>query len=195
MTEITSTIVTPEFIMAFPNLFEPKAFMQNGKAKGEPKYGLTMLFDPAVVEPLKAKAKEVALAKWPGRPLAELKFPFRNGDAEAAKAKAKGKDGSFYVGKVVVKSDSKYQPQIVDQDKNPIIDKNRVFSGCYGYAELNFVAYDGVNGGQDGVKAYVNFVLVARPGKRIAGKDAATVFAGIKGGTSQKNPMDDEVPF
>lgn len=195
MPEITSTIVTPEFIGLFPNLFEAKPFMRNGKAKGEPVFGLSMLFDPTTVQPLKDKAKEVANAKWPGRNPAELKWPFKSGDAEAAKAEAKKKDGSFYKGKVVVKASSKFQPQVVNAQSQPVLDKNAIYSGFIGYAELNFVAYDGVDGGQDGVKAYVNFVMKSKDGKRIAGKDAATVFAGITGGKSQHNPVDDDIPF
>lgn len=190
------TIVTPEFQMVFPNLDKPRAFKQNGKEKGEPMYGLTMLFTPADVEVLKKKAAEAAKAKWPSRAFSELKFPFHNGDTLAAKAEAARKDGSFYKGKVVIKANSKFAPQVVGPDKQPLIDMKKVFSGCYGYAELNFHAYDGVNGGQDGVKAYVNFVMVSRPGQRIAGKDATTVFAGIAGGKSEHNPVaDDEIPF
>lgn len=194
---LVSTIVTPEFVMAFPNLFEAKPFMRNGKPKGEPVFGMTMLFAAADVQVLKDKAAEVARARWPGRAFGELKFPFKDGNAEAAKAKANKKDGSFYEGKVVVKTSSKFQPQVVDENKNPILDKSKIYSGVYGFAELNFVAYDGVDGGKDGVKAYVNFVMKSRDGKRIAGKDAASVFAGIKGGKSDKDPTagDDDIPM
>lgn len=203
MTErIDGTIVTPEFTALFPNLFEPKPYLdpKTRKPKGEPVYGLSMLFAPADIAAMKEKAKAVALAKWPGRPLSELKFPFQDGDKLAAKSEANRKDGTFYKGTVVIKASSKFQPQVVGADKNPILDKGKVYSGIRGYAELNFHAYDGVNGGQDGVKAYVNFVMKSADGKRIAGKDAATVFAGIKGGASGYDPtkgsdLDDDIPL
>ena len=42
------------------------------------------------------------------------------------------------------------------------------------------MAYDGVGGGDPGVTAYVNFVMVSGDGARIAGRNASDVFAGIR---------------
>lgn len=191
-----SKMVTPEFRLVFPNLFEAKPFMRNGKPAGEPKYGLTMLFAPNDIAGLKAKAIEVAKAKWPGRDLKELAFPLKNGDSLAEKAEAKGKDGSFYRGTIVLKASSKFKPQVVGADRQPILDKDKVYSGCYGYAEINFVPYDAINdGAKDGVTAYVNFVMKSRDGQRVAGRTAADVFAGIQGGTSNEDVLDDEIAF
>ncbi len=192
-------VVTPEFRMVWPNLFEPRAFIRDGKPTGEPKYGLTMLFDPEEVRDLKGIAAKVAKAQWPGRDLKELKFPFKNGDALAKKQAEAKKDGSFYEGKVVVKTSSKFAPQVVDLERKEILDPKRVYSGVYGYAELNFVAYPGVGGGQDGVTCYVNFVMVSRNGDRIAGRNVEDVFAGIDGSDVNTDvggdTLDDEIPF
>ena len=126
-------VVTPEFRMVWPNLFEPRAFMRDGKPAGEPKYGLTMLFDPEEVRELKGVAAKVAKAQWTGRDLKELKFPFKNGDALAKasveKDKAMGKeprDVSFYEGKVVVKTSSKFAPQVHDIQRKEILDPKQV---------------------------------------------------------------------
>ena len=190
-------VVTPEFRMVFPNLFVPRAFKRNGKEAGEVKYGLTMLFDPKTIEPLKSAVKHVIAEKWPGRDPKTLKLPFTGGDAQAAKSAANKKDGDFFKGTVVVKASSKFKPGVVDAQSEPILDPGRIYSGCYGHAELNFVAYDAVGaGGQDGVTAYVNFVLKTRDGDRIAGKDAKTVFAGITGATVDDTAgLDDDIPF
>ncbi len=208
-------VVTPEFRMVWPNLFEPRAFMRDGKPTGEPKYGLTMLFDPnapkipgqPTLDDLKATAARVAKAQWPGRDLKELKFPFKSGDALAkasiAKDEAAGKaprDVSFYEGRVVVKTSSKFAPQIHGMDRKEILDPKRAYSGAYGYTELNFVAYAGVGGGQDGVTCYVNFVMLSdRKGDRIAGKNVVDVFAGIDGSDVATDvggdTLDDEIPF
>lgn len=199
--KVLGQIVTPEFRFLFPNLWEAKPFMKNGKPAGSPVFGTSMLFVPAVIAPLKAKVIEVALAKWPGRNLgAEVaantfKLPFHVGDKLAEKAAAKGKDGAFYKGTIVIKATSKFQPQVLGPDKNELLDKSKPKSGDYGYAEINFVAYDGVSGGSDGVTGYLNFVMVSRPGDRIAGRDAKSAFAGISGGSSDHNPLDDDIPF
>lgn len=193
-------IVVGPFRGVFPTLFEPKPVKINGKAVGDPVYGLTMLFDPGDLEPLKAKAIEVAQQTWPGRSLKELRFPFVRGEVEKAKAEKKGKDGSFYEGKVVVKASSKFQPGIVGPDRNPIVNPSDVYSGAFFYAEVNVVAYTDPRGEQDGVKCYLNFVMKFKDGSRIAGRSAADVFAGISGGTSDYDPTaddggDDEIPF
>ena len=192
-------VVTPEFRLVYPNLFEARAFVRDGKPQGEPKYGLVMLFKPDEIDGMKSTAAGVAKAKWPGRDLKELKFPFKKGDAEAKKREDKGKDGSFYAGTVVIKASSKYQPQVVDMDRKDILDPKRVYSGVYAFAELNFVAYNGVGGGQDGVTCYVNFVMISRKGDRIAGKTADDVFSGVQGGDTNVDPTgddtDDDIPF
>jgi len=194
-------VTETEFRILYPNLFEARAFIKDGKPQGEPKFGLVMLFPPDGIEDLKAAAKTVAHAKWPGRDLKELSFPFKSGDAQAAKREAAGKDGSFYKGVVVVKASSKFQPGVADGNKKEILDPKRVYSGAYGYAELNFVAGNGVAGGRDYVTAYVNHLMVSRKGDRIATRTAEDVFSGIEG-TSTHNDvgvnvseLDDEIPF
>lgn len=197
-------IVTPEGRLVFPQLFEPKPIKRNGKEVGDPIYSCSFLFAPEQIEDLKKKALDVARAKWGGRNFNDevkagtFKLPFSTGAKEKAKADAKGKDGLFYEGTIVLKTKSKYRPGVVDDKKQEIIDPNKVYSGCYGYAEVNFVAYEGVSGGSDGVTAYLNFVLKSRDGDRLAGRTAADVFSGIEGGSSDYNPVeagDDEIPF
>ncbi len=206
MAEVSGIIVSPEALIVFPNFFDPKPFKdKNGKEKGDPVYSGTFLFDPSTIDDMKAKAKEVALAKWPGRTLSELKFPFFDGTKQADKQKATKKDGEFYRGKVGVKSSTQYPVQVVGPDGKTEWSKGspyerKVYSGVYGYVEFNFVAYDGVNGGQDGVKAYPNFVMISKTDTpRVAGRDARTVFAGIAGGKSAHNPVDaiddDQIPI
>ena len=206
-THKSEIVVTPEFRMVWPNLFEPRAFMRDGKPTGEPKYGLTMLFTKEDISGLKQIAAKVAHAQWPGRDLKELKFPFKNGDALAKASVEKDKaadktprDVSFYEGKVVVKTSSKFAPQVYGLDRKEILDPKRVYSGVYGYAELNFVAYPGVAGGQDGVTCYVNFVMISdRKGDRIAGRSVDNVFAGIEGSDTSADvgddTLDDKIPF
>lgn len=193
-------IVVGPFRGVFPNLFEAKPVKINGKAVGDPVFSLTMLFDPGDLEPLKAKAIEVAQQAWPGRNLKELRFPFVRGEAEKDKADKKGKDGSFYEGKVVVKTSSKYQPGVVGPDRQEIVNPSDIYSGAYYYAEVNVVAFTDPRGERDGVKCYLNFVMKYKDGDRIAGRSAADVFAGITGGTSDYDPTGgdgdgDDIPF
>jgi hypothetical protein len=196
--------------MVFPYLYEARAFGPKGKESGTPKYSANFLFeaDSADLKRLVAKAKEIASSKWPGRDLASLKFPFSKGDALADKAKAKGKDGEFQRGKVVVVARSKYEPRLAvlgDKGKPPIdldgpareLHKSKFYSGVSVLAEFNFVAYDGVGANPDGITAYLNLILTLNTGTRIGGgASAAEVFKGYAGNVSAEDPTaDDEIPY
>jgi hypothetical protein len=201
----TGVTVTPKFRMLFPNLFEARAVQRNGKDTGEAKYSLAMLFDASEqadgIKQMKHLAAKVAKERWPNRDLGELTFPFKDGAKEKQKAESKNKNGDFYEGMVVLKAASKFQPGVVGPNKQEIMDTKQIYSGCYGYAEINFVAYDGVGANPDGVTAYLNFVMKAKDGDKLVGRSAADAFAGIEGSVSSEDPtagqedLDDEIPF
>ena len=66
---------------------------------------------------------------------------------------------------------------------------------------MNFVAYDKTRpDDKDGVTAYLNVVVFVARGPRIAGRNAAEAFRGIKGQSSDEDPtggvdLDDEISF
>jgi hypothetical protein len=208
MSENIGITLIPEAALVFPDLFEAKAFMRNGKPQGEPKFGGTFLIplDSTLTDTqgnviidvagLKAVAVKVADAKWPGRNLGELNFPFKDGDKEAARvgaaraAAGKKGDSDFYKGNLVLKTSSKFQPAVLGgAEKQPIIDPSKIYSGVIVTAEVNFVTYNKINpDAKDGVTAYLNSVLVIRDGSRIAGRDASQSFSGIGGGSSNYDP-------
>src|ERR1039458_9449386 len=90
-------------VLAHPNLHTPRAFGPKGKESGTPKYSgnLVMKPDSKDLAGMKGIAVRVAKEEWPGRALAELKFPFSNGTKLADKRKAecekanKKPDGEF----------------------------------------------------------------------------------------------------
>jgi hypothetical protein len=171
---------TEQPIIIFPNLFVAKKFKRDGVEVGKAKYGASFLFEEGSEElaNLKAKAVAVARAKWGDDvDLKGLKFPFTKGTKLKKLADEKKKDGSFY---------------------------EVVYSGCYVAGEVNFSAYNGDkdDDGEDtpgGVTAYLNTVVFVEAGTRIAGKDHAAAFRGIKGSASKVDPTaggdDDDIDF
>ena len=184
----------------FLNLYEPKAYMKDGKAKGDPKYSATFVIPSTSPEldPLKKAAVAVARAKWPTRELRELVFPFTSGDKAMEKSAAKGKDGSFYKGGVVFKTRSKYPPILSVLNAGRIITletdvlkaqwKSKFYNGCIGAAAVNFVTYEG-DQGSDGVTAYIQSFLWTGDGERIGGRDQAEVFKDYMGQVSSEDPF------
>lgn len=210
-------ITSPEFRMAFPRLFKAEPFMRNGKPVGDPVYSMLMLMPMDVASvtgvntlaDMQRKALGVAQAKWPNRDLradigaGQFNWPFVPGAKAIVKAQDKGKDGAPYEGMMTLKTSTKFKPQVIGPDKATILNEDTIYSGAWGYAEINFVAYDGVSGGPDGVKGYLNFVMKSRDDERIFGRTAEQAFAGISGGMSAVDPTEgmdgalpgDEIPF
>lgn len=198
--------------LTFPNLITPKAFGARGKETGEPKFSANFEFAPdsADLKGMKAVAAAVAKAKWPGRSLKELAFPFSNGDKLADDAKANKKDREFYRGKIVLAARSKYEPKLAGFENGQPVDyqgdarkaaAGKFYPGVEVLAQFNFVAYKGVGKNPDGVTAYLQFVFTTGKGeRRSTGQTAAEVFKSYIGTASQENPFSvpaddgDEIP-
>jgi hypothetical protein len=199
-------VISPEFRAAHTNLFEPVAFKdpKTQKPKGDPVYSFLAMFakDGADITELKQKAKAVAVAEWGAEGLAGVKWPFKDGDAEAnrilEKAKSGGKEKSedqvkYLRGNILLKCKSAFPPKVGDNKGDEIIDKSKVYSGSYGRAELNFKAQtiSDPDGDKKYVTAYFNFYMKTRDGERLAGRDFKTVFKGLLGGESNADPTAD----
>lgn len=192
-------IKTPEFRVLFPNLFEPTAPPgKDGKPQGEPKYSIVMLFSDEAIKPITEAVKQVAKQAFPNQDLSSLHLPVKRGSEEKQKAEKKGKNGDIYDGSWVVKASSKFPPGVIGPDKGEVWSKD-IWSGTYGRAELNIVAYDGVGANPDGVTCYVNFYMKTRDGERLAGRTAQDVFADVEGGSTSEDPTgsggDDDLPI
>ncbi len=188
------------------NLVDPRKVAN----KGDPKYSGSFLLKPDSRDlgPLKTTMIAVAKARWPERPLSELKFPIEDGDKKAATMKAKGKDGSVFESHVVLTARTKHPPGLSALQDGKVVEfegdgrglaKTKFYSGCYLVPAVNFVAYDGIGGNQDGVTAYLDKTLWIKDGERIGGKSAAETFKGFVGSVSNEDPtggdLDDEIPF
>ena len=219
MTEAVKTTegiynLTQPVIMSFPQLLEPKAFTENGKAKGQPKFSANLNFDinSEDLKAIKTLAAKLARAKWPDKPffvtttdgvkIPEVIFPFASGDKLADIRKQKGKDdGEYMRGKVVLSARSKFEPRLSYIENGKIIDlesemakqanKGKFYPGVEVLAQLNLSPYEGVGAtGKPGVTAYLNMVLSTGKGARISGgQTASEAFKGYVGAVSAENPM------
>ena len=207
MTETFSAVSQVPFRVLWPNLFEPKAFVKDGKPTGKPKYGFTAMWPKGTdITNLKQAAVAAAQAAWPGLEnltKGAVRFPFKDGDKEADELLTRKTNRGtarteeqvkMLRGNILLKASTEYPPQIVGPNSEPLLDKAAVYMGCYGLAQFVFVARE-VNGSRY-VSAYFNFFAKARDGERLGGKDAKTVFKGLLGGESNVDPSDgDEIPF
>lgn len=197
--------VTAEGILLFPQVFVPKKVKnRQGKETGEPIFSASLLLSQEGVKDTFAKV--VALAKeafGADVDLKEIRLPLISGAKAMADASAKGKDGSFYEGKTVLRARSLYAPGVMDAATQEVImpgttAAKKVRSGNYAHFEVALSAYPSVeDGAKPGIKAYLNHVLVTREGTPIAGKTIADAFAGILSKKSEQAVEigDDEIPY
>lgn len=155
-------VITPEFRVSFPAVFQPKAF--EGQ---EPKYSIVMLFDKKTdLSKLKEMAKKAIEEKWPNvneRPK-NLKNPFRDGDIEKP-------DMQGYKGAVFISATSKMKPGVVDASLQPIIAEDDFYAGCYARASVTCFAYDKM--GNKGVSFGLQNLQKTKDGESFSGRTKA----------------------
>lgn len=163
-------ITDPNTRWSYCNAWEPKAI--NG---GTPKYSVSLIIpksDKATIAKIKAAIQAAykegeAKLKGSGRsvpPLAALKTPLRDGDAERP-------DDPAYANAYFVNANSTTAPGIVDADRQEIIDRSEVYSGVYGRASINFYAFN--SNGNKGIACGLNNLQKIRDGEPLGGKSRA----------------------
>lgn len=165
--------------IAFPQLVEPDE--QFGK------YSCCLIFAPTETAEIRAALRQALIEDIPD----QKKWPpiFRNIDMDTYLS-ATGKDGwplrdgnavswDGFGGKVFLKASSKYQPVVVDANKN-IIQPDLIKSGMLVRARLAIKTYE-VSGSR-GIGVYVQAIQLL-------------LDDGVRFGASVTDYFDDEVPF
>ena len=164
-------VITGVCRWSYVNVWQPKAMEESGK----PKYSVSFIFpksDTATIKALEAAteaAYEIGASKLKGNgrsvpPLSSIKTPLRDGDIERP-------DDEAYANSYFLNANSVTQPGIVDADRQPILDQNEVYSGCYGRASLTFYAFN--RSGNRGIACGLNNLQKIRDGEPLDGHTRA----------------------
>ena len=141
---MSTKVNTPEFRVAFPQVFRPKKNDLNGKDE----FSVVALFKKGISLVLLEKAAEAAMTKkwgenrnkWPKG----LRSPFRN-QGDRAKTNDEGVETmpqGYEKGAIYLNLRSAQRPGVVDQDVQDIIDESSFYGGCWARASINAYAYD-----------------------------------------------------
>ena len=95
---------------------------------------------------------------------AALKLPLRDGDAERP-------DDEVYKDCYFINANSATPPQIVDQQVQPILEQNEVYSGCYARVAVTFYAFN--NNGNRGIACGLGNIQKVRDGEPLSGRTNA----------------------
>lgn len=154
-------VITGKVRFSYAHVFEPQAAEGSDKEK----YSVSIIIPKEDKKTLAKidKAIELALengkAKFGGKIPKGLKMPLRDGDEE--------RDDEVYAGSMFLSANSNTKPGIVDENLDPIMDKNEFYSGCYGRASINFYAFN--VGGNKGIACGLNNLQKLEDGERLGG--------------------------
>ena len=173
-------VITPEAVLSYPAMFEPKA----GPQGGEPFYSAAFVFPEGTdLSDLKKEALAVAQEKWGAKTVeliksGKVKLPFRT-DVE---------DKGYQEGSVFFNAKSKTAPGIVSKyagsDGKPakITNPDEIYAGVKARASVRFYAYD--TNGNRGVAVALGNVQKTGEGQRLDGRmKAEDEFTAEKGDT------------
>jgi hypothetical protein len=154
------TMITPEMIISFPNLFEAKP-----SPSGVLKYSCTLLIDKNDKEGVKQiqdainKAIEKGKStKWGGKIPRFTHQPLRDGDAEIEEGNRE--PGMGYEGSYFLNCSSSEAPGEVGSDAAVLMDQKRIYAGCTVRADINPFPYK--HSGNSGIGWGLNHVMLVR---------------------------------
>ena len=155
---------------SYANVWEPKA-MEGGK----PKFSVSLIIpksDTVTVGKIKAAIEEAyrdgqSKLKGNGKSvpaLSTLRTPLRDGDLERP-------DDPAYANAYFVNANSTTAPGVVDANRNEILNKSEVYSGCYGRASISFYAFNA--NGNKGIACGLNNLQKIKDGEPLGGRASA----------------------
>ena len=178
----TETFVVEDCILSYPHLFQP----QQVNGQGEPKYSTVLLLNEQVAQVVMQKAQELAQShftngesqmqkfQWPISKASEKmsnsgSFPYRDNPRVANR----------YI--VNAKASQEYPPQIIDANRNPVMDRSQIYAGVVAAAGIRLYTFN--NMGNIGIGVGLSAIMKTADGEPLADSgapDPKTLFAGVQ---------------
>lgn len=160
----TKVVIKEKVRFSYAHVWEPNA-MEEGQT---PKYSVSIIIPKTAKKTIariqaavKAAEEQGKASKFDGKIPTRYKNPvLRDGDEERP-------DDEAYKDSFFVNASSTKKPEIVDENLDPILNKDDFYSGCYGQVSLNFYAYN--KGGNKGIAAGLNNLRKTADGERLGG--------------------------
>lgn len=164
---------------SYANVWVPKSM---GDDDSNAKYSVSIIIPKSDKKTIKAvnlaienaaanALNEVFGGKDPHK-IPNFKWPLRDGDEERP-------DDEAYADSYFLNASSKQAPGIVDRNRQKILDQTEFYSGCYGYADINFYGFN--TSGNRGIAAGLNNLMKTKDGPAMGGRESAeSAFADIE---------------
>lgn len=176
--------ITPEFRGSFVAIDKPKRV--KGDDVGEPKFQVLASWDKsdtATHDKLQALVTAAAEDKW-GKVPAKLKNPIKDGDEE---------EYENLKGKFTLNLTNTKRPGVVDDNVDPIMDMDEIYSGAWYRASVRAYAWEHPTGGK-GVSFSLDNLMKIKDDERFDGATSAEDdFADFKkGGVTKSDSSEDD---
>ncbi len=165
-TTAPTKVITGVVRLSYAHIWEPVAI----QAGQDPKFSSALIIskdDKKTVDTIKAAieaAIQEGIPKWGGKKPAKLKLPLRDGDEE------KG-DDEVYKNSYFLNASSKQRPGVIDKDKQEVINRDEVYSGCYCKVSISFYPFD--TNGNRGIAVSLNNIMKVKDGEPLSGRASA----------------------
>ena len=165
-----TTITIGECRLSYVRVFEP----YTSDPKQEPKYSVDLLIPKSntaakaqIDEAIAAAIQQAVAGKWNGAAPDSVPVTFYDGDGVKQDGKLYGAEckGHWVLR---AKASKGYPPQVVGQDRKPILDQTQIYSGCYAWANVSFFSYN--SNGRKGISCGLNAIMKTRDGQPLGGE-------------------------
>lgn len=162
--------------------FSDGLFTPQEDDKGRKNWTATLLLAKSESLALYEKmALEAATAEWGDKALQLFKdkmihSPFLDGDGPQGKSKKTGEPHAGFPGHwfLRVKSGEAYRPTLIDRQKLPIVDKAKLYSGCYGFAVVHCFTWENKEKGK-GLTFGLSMFQFVKDGENLGGAGGVDV--------------------
>lgn len=163
----STKIVTGKVRFSYLNVFEAKSIGDSTDLK----YSVSILIPKSdkvtvkkIEDAIKAAIEAGKSSKFEGKIPGNLKKPLRDGDEERG-------DDPAYAGHWFLNANTSQKPGLVDANRDAILDKSEIYSGCYGRASVTFYAYN--TKGNKGIACSLNHLQKIADGDHLDGRTNA----------------------
>ena len=183
MQQNPATITIGPVRFSYLQIWEAKA-IEEGQ---QPKFSVSAIIpksDKATIKKIEAAIEAAKQSgkdtKFGGKIPVNLKTPLRDGDERP--------DDEAYKNSMFMNCHATTRPGIVGVDREPIMDKEQVYSGAYGFINVTLYPYN--TSGSRGIAVGLNHLMKTKDGERLSGRVSVDeAFDGIDIPTSADDLM------
>ena len=185
-----SDFVTPTFRVSFPKVFTPSDDFKTGKLV----YSIQMLFSKngEDIKPIKKAMLDCLIEELGSeeRAMNTIKSPvFKNPINDGDKKEFPSHKEHWYINTI-----SKFCPGLVDQKRQPIIDEDQFYAGCYARAQLAPFYWE--RQGKKGVSFSLQHIQKVKDGEKFVSRtEASDVFTDIESSETKTTSSNSDLEF